>query len=449
MPSKSLLSKLDEVIEDTKIINDFYLENGPDGINEMIPPVKYLLATIVDVLNDGIEGPSRGFFADKQANFYLHFKNISSSTTVIAKSDSHDDFDKGIIWIIERLNSKQLAKWIVTNFDELKTFYRGNSLMLRQTQKIIDYFTTIDELFTFKLHPEDLYVTRSRIGKRADSVTETDELKLESEGVYENPNSDVMNSSFISMEAIDVKLLQERELRNDFGLLNRVKYNSLRLFHNFKHYNLKSSRSSINIQVDADDFESVSMTACGNEKELAALLSMEICPERGLLAQNFACTECSNGISMKESIKCDFNGDYLCPKCHGGSKCINPVRIMRNWDFNRYPICTKCKRLIAQISYNELFNFSEINKKMIKNDERFVRIMQLREKIFRAVQKRLHSAVGKKNQQKQIAIMERLAWPKVHLITSTNMFTIEDLIEIEGETFYTSVLVPLYNLLKL
>lgn len=456
MPSKSLLLQLEEVIEDTKLINDFYLENnGPEGgINEMIPPVKYLLATIADVLNDGLEGRRLRFATEGRINFYFHYKELSGIKRLSSDLKNYDDFDKGILWIIERLNSKDLFSCIESNFDTIKTFYNPNSLILRHKESILHFFKIIDESFTFQLHPEDLYANRIRLKEKPSSKSIPEELndpETVKVKVYENSgNDEVMNnSSFISMEAVDVKLLQERDLRNDFGFLNRVKYNSLRFIQNFKHYYIKSSKSSLNVQLDEDDFEIVNISACGNEKELAALSGMEICPERGLLAQNYACSLCSNGISVKDSIKCDFSGDYLCEKCHGGGKCINPMRILRNWDFNRYPISLKSKRLIAQISYNELINFPEINPKIFKSDRRFILITQMREKIFKAVQKRLQSAPGKQNQQKQLGIIERLAWPKVHLITSTKLFTIEDLIEIERETFYSNVLVPLYNLLKL
>ena len=72
----------------------------------------------------------------------------------------------------------------------------------------------------------------------------------------------------------------------------------------------------------------------------------------------------------------------------------------------------------------------------------------MREKIYKVSQKRLQAA-GKQERQNQLKRLERLAWPKIHLLTSTNLYTIEDLIEIERGTFYQTVLFPLYNLLKL
>ena len=48
------------------------------------------------------------------------------------------------------------------------------------------------------------------------------------------------------MEAIDVKLLQERELRNDFGFINKLKYNSIRFINNFR-LKTKASRSDFSI----------------------------------------------------------------------------------------------------------------------------------------------------------------------------------------------------------
>ena len=68
MPSKCLVQKFEEIIEDVKIINEFYCENGAEGILEMIQLIKYLIAIISDILNHQTESKtittSQAFIAD-------------------------------------------------------------------------------------------------------------------------------------------------------------------------------------------------------------------------------------------------------------------------------------------------------------------------------------------------------------------------------------------------
>lgn len=455
MVSKSsLLQNLEEIIEDLIIINDFYCENGEEGIVEMIPPVKYLLACISDILNYQLN--------NQPAGFYSCYQEISKISGPI-KAD-WDEFDKGLIWIIQELNSNNLKRTIEQNYETIKFYYKQTSFLVLKKETFLELLAKLESSVKFFLHPEDLYTTRIRfkpkkLESKADHETNSPistESTLES---TETTGSDVfMNSSFISMEAIDVAFLQERELTNEFGFINKLKYNSLRFINNFRvSSKLKPHRSDFDFSVCEDDFESINIYSKQDEKEDSKgeesclsfnLETMEICPEKGLIAQNYLCPECGNGISLNDSIKCDFSGLYTCPKCHGNEKCINPLRIVKNWDFQRYPISKKSKQIITNLSYNYLIKFPKINPKIFKSNEKFKNIQVLREKIVKSAQKRLKAA-GKIDGPKQFALLEKIAWPKTHLLTSADLYTIEDLIEIENDKFYSSVLLPLYNLLKL
>lgn len=500
MPSKCLLKQLDESIEDIKLIHEFYRDEGAPGIIEMIPPVKYLIACIADILNDGIidEGFGFGFIKMKTkmpSNFYSHFKQFKEISLIPNNNNNNnnnwDEFDKGLIWIIQRLNSKDLSITLKLNQNYLfnKKIYNRNSILFRRKEDFLKLIENLEEEVYFDLKIENLYNTRTRweIGipdaPIKQNTKDVDKMKDKDNNFVENekdllsheiatdklPNEidDVMTSSFISMKAVDVKLLQEREMRNDFGLLNQLKYNTVRFFTNL-HINFKTSSTRSlrltsrqredsdalnnefdNIEIVSIPFESESDTNNYNINNVNdRLLNMKICPERGLNAQNYSCSECGTGISFKNSIKCDFSGNYLCLKCHGGEEFINPVRILRNWDFKTYPISLTSRKTIVELSYKELLNFSEINPKTFKSNEKFKLTNQMREKIYKASQKRLQ-AVGNQDRKIQWKRLEKLAWPKIHLLTSTNLYTIEDLIEIERGTFYQTVLFPIYNLLKL
>lgn len=438
MPSKCLIKKFEESIEDIKLIYEFYCENGGETIEEMISPVKYLLACISDIFNDGV---------NNIGGFYSIFEQYSRIEGII--NEDWDDFDKGLIWIIQKLNDKSIVPFYENNHERFKALYKRNSLIITQKHAILNLLNELEGNVKFNLYQEDLYKTRIRFKPKNIENPEIDDIMntIGKSQDYEVPVDDVMNSSFISMEAIDVKLLQEREMRNDFGFLNKLKYNSIRFVNNFRLSKLKPMRSDFRAEDDGE-FESINIFTINNHEIDEELERMEICPERGLISQNYSCTECGNEISLRDSIKCDFNGNYSCTKCHGGKQSINPIRIIRNWDFKVYPISNKSRKMIADISYNNLLNFPKINPKEFASNEKFGQVQKLREKIFKSTQKRL-KAVGKTEATKQLALLEKLAWPKTHLLTSINLYTIEDLIEIEGETFCGNVLLPLYNLLKL
>lgn len=443
MPStKCLVQNFEELIEDIKIINEFYLENGAEGILEMIQPVKYLIAIISDILNDQMTQNTPCFY-----QLYKCFQGGSEVETV-----NCDDFDRGLLWIIERLNSKEFSAILMRNSKKIDQFYKPAALMMKKRNFILKCFEDLERNVQFKLYQEDLYNYQSRF-KVKDEEYYREGGKEDGLDDCLVDEKDIMTSSFISMEAVDLKLLQERELRNDFSFVNKLKYNSIRFINNFKvrniHRNIKSD--FMISEYDNEDFESINITSSfedESEHDSQSLFNMEICPERGLISQNYSCQECGNGISSKDSIKCDFTGSYQCPKCHGGFMGINPIRIIKNWDFNKYPISQSSKKTITTLSYNLLINFPKLNPKEFKNNEKFKSIQIMREKITKQAAKRRNSA-GKTESPKQMAILQKLAWPKVHLLTSTNLYTIEDLIEIESGSFYPNVLVPLYNLIKL
>ena len=451
MPSKCLVQKFEEIIEDIKIINEFYMENGAEGILEMIQPIKYLIAIISDILNDQtIQDSNNNTRYNSFYNFYRCLQEINGKI-----STNWDNFDRGLIWIIQRLNSKDFSSILTKNSKEISQFYKPAALMMKKRNFILNCIKELESNIQFKLYQEDLYDYKVRFNiKNEANMIGTSEKECEFEESNKSPTSsdekEVMTSSFISMEAVDVKLLQERELRDDFSFLNKLKYNSVRFINNLKMTsNLRIIKSNFMIS-EIDDFESINITIDyeDEDNDSEGLFEMEICPERGLISQNYSCIECGNGISCKDSIKCDFTGNYLCPKCHGGDVGVNPVRIIKNWDFNKYPISRNSKKVIARIAYNCLINFPKLNAKEFKINEKFKNVQIIREKIVKLAEKRQKSA-GKTEGPKQMEILQKLAWPKVHLLTSTNLYTIEDLIEIERETFYSNVLLPLYNLLKL
>ncbi|CAK1593519.1 unnamed protein product [Parnassius mnemosyne] len=77
---------------------------------------------------------------------------------------------------------------------------------------------------------------------------------------------------------------------------------------------------------------------------------MNICPEKGLSAQDYKCAECHSALTFKDSWNeprlCDYTGLYFCATCHWNDLSPIPARVVHNWDWD--------KRYISRIAFQML-----------------------------------------------------------------------------------------------
>jgi len=75
---------------------------------------------------------------------------------------------------------------------------------------------------------------------------------------------------------------------------------------------------------------------------------MEICPEKGLGAQEFRCRDCKVyiGMGFGEERLCDYSGYYYCTNCHNNEALQIPARMVKNWDFSRHKVSRKSKEFL-------------------------------------------------------------------------------------------------------
>ncbi|ELT95863.1 hypothetical protein CAPTEDRAFT_223563 [Capitella teleta] len=66
----------------------------------------------------------------------------------------------------------------------------------------------------------------------------------------------------------------------------------------------------------------------------------DLCPERGLDAQNYQCKTCSRPVGMfyGKARVCTYNGGYYCYECHENETYYIPSRIIYNWDFTKHQV---------------------------------------------------------------------------------------------------------------
>lgn len=116
-----LLVALQERCEDVTVIHEYFLEEGESAIIEMLPPVKYLLGTLIDILNDGLGG----FWSNlTKPNFHVLFGPLAGLDDQVQQQMriARDDFDKGALWLINRLNRANLSEALLHIAQERQQF---------------------------------------------------------------------------------------------------------------------------------------------------------------------------------------------------------------------------------------------------------------------------------------------------------------------------------------
>jgi hypothetical protein len=302
------------------------------------------------------------------------------------------------------------------------------------TQELIKIICSIEASIKFDLCPEDLYVMRPRMTPRLSPLN--------------SPLNEETDIDSCAPELYSPPVIEDRASSPKPGFFSRILAKTAAISEKFKASTPVKLGTISSLPVLEEEFDCVQIESVSVKKLEKSLLNMQICPERGLAAQNFSCAACCNGIGLNDALRCDFSGDYYCKTCHGGWEGVNPVRLIRNWDTKKYPISAASRKIISQIDYSELVDFATVNPKIFKEFEAFSYIYALRKEIVKMAQRRL-TRLSQADRHKQLARMEKLAWPKNHLLTTAKLYTIEDLTEIAAGTFYTRVLLPIYNVLKI
>jgi len=121
--------------------------------------------------------------------------------------------------------------------------------------------------------------------------------------------------------------------------------------------NVLSAASSMIAKVNEkpeDDYEKIEPFRFRQGSQLQNNeISLEICPEKGLLHQGFKCFDCHRSIGVGifgEARLCDYTGHYYCFECHLNDLSLIPARMVLNWDFRKYKVCRKSKEFLKVAS---------------------------------------------------------------------------------------------------
>ena len=97
-------------------------------------------------------------------------------------------------------------------------------------------------------------------------------------------------------------------------------------------------------------------------------LSLEDIPRKPFTDKNKYCAGC--GVELTKSListprYCYYTSNYYCKKCHMNSTSILPAKVVKNWDFRKYSVCTFAKNHIDANFMAPLIDILATNPKLL------------------------------------------------------------------------------------
>nr|CAD7404194.1 unnamed protein product [Timema poppensis] len=155
-----------------------------------------------------------------------------------------------------------------------------------------------------------------------------------------------------------------------------------------------------------------------------------ICPEIGLSAQVYRCTECKAHITFKNSWVeprlCDYNGQYFCPNCHWNSTAVIPARVIHNWDFEERKVCRASRQVLHLMIKLPVIKLERFNPRLFGFVDELTQVKKIRENIL---------LIKKYFILCKEATDNRFLWllnERQHFLECVDMYSLQDLIEINS-----------------
>lgn len=101
--------------------------------------------------------------------------------------------------------------------------------------------------------------------------------------------------------------------------------------------------------------------------------------------QNFRCAGCGMKVErgfFKRLRYCEYLGKYFCQCCHTNASAPIPSRILRKWDFSRYPVSNFSQELLSKIQTDPVFNVADINPILYRKVRQMQSVKELRTQLF-------------------------------------------------------------------
>ncbi|KAB7505067.1 Pleckstrin homology domain-containing family M member 3 [Armadillidium nasatum] len=180
------------------------------------------------------------------------------------------------------------------------------------------------------------------------------------------------------------------------------------------------------IPEEDSDYEFLS-THLPSESEMSGFLPFLtiLMNEKGMDYQNYQCSTpgCAApiGIIYGKPRVCKYDGKYYCYECHQGDTSIIPARVIHNWDFSLYPVCTLNKKWLDTVMMHPLLDIRLVNPKLYQHFEELSELQVLRIQLH-FIQAYLFTCSVDKGQE-----LRKLFWPREHLYEHVHLYSVFDL----------------------
>uniref|UniRef100_A0A914HTR6 Rubicon Homology domain-containing protein n=1 Tax=Globodera rostochiensis TaxID=31243 RepID=A0A914HTR6_GLORO len=158
-------------------------------------------------------------------------------------------------------------------------------------------------------------------------------------------------------------------------------------------------------------------------------LQFQLCPEKSLLYQNYQCAECCSPIGYDDDCEkfarvCDYTGLFYCRRCHWNDEMVVPARIVRNWDFEKRPVCRATKQLLTTVTKRPLINLEKENPTLFKFVQKLDKMQKMRNNIMLMKCYFVSCKVARK-----LRILQHLNRCQ-HFVENDAVYTIDDLLQL-------------------
>lgn len=129
-----------------------------------------------------------------------------------------------------------------------------------------------------------------------------------------------------------------------------------------------------------------------------------------------------------EARLCDISGFYFCPDCHQNDLSVSPARIVNNWDFQPVKVSKKLFHHVDESKGLPYIDLEKRNPVIFNFVTELQKVKSLREELFITKEFIMTCKMETKHS------LLKMIWPREHLVNCTDLYSLEDLLEVQQET---------------
>jgi hypothetical protein len=161
----------------------------------------------------------------------------------------------------------------------------------------------------------------------------------------------------------------------------------------------------------------------------------QIGSEIGLDQQDYKCYSCGRPIGMiyGRYRNCKFDGYNYCIDCHKNDEALIPARILFNWDFKKYHVSKKNKKLLDSTESDPLLDVKVQSPVLYTVVSELATCLDLRTQLFF-----LHAYIF--TCQESVALeLRKIVWPKEHLFEHVHLYSVNDITQVVSGQLLTQI----------